>query len=56
MSGVPVIVATNGRGIPVVSVTKNAPAATVATNGKGVPVVIVAKNGAPLVISGLPAP
>lgn len=54
--GVSVIIAENGKGIPVIAVTANAPAATVAANGKGLPVVIVTKNGTPLVISGLPTP
>jgi uncharacterized membrane protein len=50
---IPVIVASNGQGIPVVNVTKNAPAAKVATNGQGVPIVIVTTNGQPMIVSGV---
>lgn len=53
---IPVVVATNGLGAPVIPVEANAPAAVVAENGRGAPIVIVEKNGIPLVISGLPAP
>lgn len=56
MSGIPVVIAANGRGVPVVSVASKAPAASVAANGLGLPIVLVAKNGIPLVISGLPTP
>lgn len=56
MTGIPVVIATNGRGIPVVPVTKNAPPAAVAENGMGTPIVLVEKNGAAFVIEGLPEP
>jgi hypothetical protein len=50
--GFPVVIVVNG-GIPVMSVTANAPLATVATNGLGVAITIVTKNGIPLIIQGL---
>jgi len=52
--GFPVVIASNGLGIPVIPVEANAPAATVATNGLGAPIVIVEENGIPLIIEGLP--
>lgn len=56
MMAIPVVLAANGLGVPVVAVEANAPSAIVAENGLGAPVVLVEKNGAPLVISGLPEP
>ena len=47
----PVVIATNGLGIPVVPVTENAPTATVAANGLGAPIVIATNGlGAPLIL------
>jgi hypothetical protein len=51
---IPVVIAENGLGIPVIPVEANAPAAVVAENGLGIPIVIVEKNGAPMIVSGLP--
>ncbi len=53
---IPVVIAENGLGIPVIAVEANAPAAIVAENGLGVAIVLVEKNGVPLIISGLPEP
>lgn len=59
MPGVPVVIATNGIGLPVKAVLvgdlnrDKAPIMTIATNGKGAPIVISA-NGAPFVIEGYP--
>lgn len=50
--GIPVVVATNGFGIPVKAVADNAPHMTVATNGFGIPIVI-SDRGIPFVVSGL---
>ncbi|RYX78562.1 hypothetical protein EON76_05380 [bacterium] len=55
MPGIPVIIATNGYGMPVKVVTDNAPVITIATNGFGAPIVI-SDNGAPFVVEGLPPP
>jgi len=52
--GIPVVISTNGKGVPVVQVTKNAPLMTVATNGKGLPIIIVTANAPPFVIQGAP--
>lgn len=54
MSGFPVVIATNGLGIPVIPVEENGAPATVAENGFGMPIVLVEENGIPLIISGLP--
>lgn len=51
---IPVVIAANGLGIPVIPVEANAPPAIVATNGLGIPIVIVEKNGAPMIVQGLP--
>lgn len=51
MPGIPVVIATNGRGIPVRQVTSKAPVMTVAANGKGIPIVISAK-GFPFIVQG----
>lgn len=55
MSGVPVVIAENGFGIPINPVESNAPSMQVATNGRGVPIVI-SENGAPFIVQGLPVP
>lgn len=53
---IPIAIAANGLGIPVISVEKDAPAAIIAENGLGAPIVLVEKNGTPLIIHGLPEP
>lgn len=53
---IPVVIAANGLGAPVIPVEKNAPSATIAENGLGAPIVLVEKNGTPMIISGLPEP
>lgn len=53
VGGHPVVIATNGKGIPVQSVAANAPLLTVATNGKGVPVVIVTSKAPAFIIQGV---
>jgi hypothetical protein len=57
MSGVPVVIATNGLGMPVRPVEDNAPVLTIADNGFGAPIVI-SDNGAPFIVEGyvLPEP
>lgn len=52
VQGVPVVVSSNGKGLPVKQVTKNAPLMTVSPNGKGLPIVL-SNNGAPFVVQGL---
>lgn len=49
------MIAANGKGIPVKSVTGKAPVMTVAANGKGVPIVLSAK-GTPFVVQGAVLP
>lgn len=51
MPGIPVVIAANGLGMPVKSVTANAPVMTVATNGRGIPIVL-SDRGAPFVVEG----
>lgn len=51
MPSIPVVIATNGFGMPVKSVTGNAPVMTVATNGFGIPIVL-SGNGSPFVVEG----
>lgn len=57
MPGIPVVIATNGIGIPVKPVLVGdlnrgrAPVMTIATNGQGTPIVISDK-GTPFVIEG----
>ena len=53
---IPVVIANNGFGIPVIPVEKNAPPAVIASNGFGTPLVIVDKLGTPMIIDGLPDP
>lgn len=52
MTGIPVVIASNGIGIPVLPVDGNAPLMTIAENDIGTPIVI-SENGAPFVIEGL---
>jgi len=47
----PVVIAANGFGIPVIH-TPGAFPAVVAENGFGVPIVIVEENGVPMDVSG----
>ena len=47
----PVVIASNGRGLPVVPVEDRGIPAIIATNGRGFPIVI-ATVGVPMVISG----
>lgn len=47
----PVVIATNGRGIPVSPTTVYGAPAIIATNGKGTPIVI-STRGIPMIISG----
>lgn len=55
MSGLPVVIATNGLGKPVKPVTEGFPVMTLATNGRGVPIVISDK-GTPFVVEGYTPP
>lgn len=54
MSGFPVVIATNGLGVPVIDVTgedpprRKATPVTLAENGRGLPVVLVGANGLPV--------
>lgn len=52
----PVVIASNGLGVPVTPVEADAPTAVVADNGLGIPIVIAEKNGVPMVVTGLPEP
>lgn len=52
VQGIPVVISTNGLGVPVIPVTGKAPLMTVATNGKGLPILPVEKNAPPFVIQG----
>lgn len=56
MKGIPVVISTNGYGIPVVPVEANAPKMTVSDNGYGLPVIPVEKNAPPFVIEGYTPP
>lgn len=49
--GIPVVIATNGRGIPVKQVEKNAPVMEVAKSGLGMPIVL-SDRGIPAVVKG----
>lgn len=51
MPGIPVVIAANGKGIPVKQVTSGAPVMTVATNGLGIPIVLT-DLGSPFVVEG----
>lgn len=56
--GIPVVVSTNGYGLPVKAVSSNAPVMTVASNGYGTPI-ILSDLGTPFVVEGsgpFPAP
>lgn len=55
MSGVPVVISTNGLGMPVRPVTENAPVLTIADNGFGAPIVVT-DNGAPFIVEGYEPP
>lgn len=57
MSGIPVVIATNGKGMAVKAVTDRAPLMTVAANGFGIPIVL-SDLGVPYVVEGAgpPAP
>lgn len=50
--GIPVVISTNGLGMPVTPVASNAPLAVVSDNGRGQPIVIT-DNGIPFVVEGL---
>jgi hypothetical protein len=50
---IPVVIAANGRGIPVVNTPGGVPA-IVAINGFGIPIVIVTALGVPMNVSGAP--
>jgi hypothetical protein len=52
---VPVVIASNGLGIPVKPVTANAPTMKVATNGLGAPIVI-SEKGVPFIVNGYTPP
>jgi hypothetical protein len=47
--GAPVVISTNGFGVPVRAVEDNAPVLTVAENGYGAPVVLT-PNGVPAIV------
>ncbi len=49
--GIPVVISTNGCGLPVKAVSGNAPVMTVATNGYGMPIVL-SDLGVPFIIQG----
>lgn len=49
--GIPVVIATNGRGIPVRAVEKNAPVMEISPNGFGQPIVL-SDLGAPYIVRG----
>lgn len=53
--GIPVVIAENGKGVPVRPVEDNAPVMTVAENGFGSPIVI-SDLGAPFVVEGIAPP
>lgn len=55
MTGFPVVIATNGLGIPVRPVETNAPVMQVTDNGLGVPIVI-SELGAPFIVTGYTPP
>ena len=47
----PVVIAANGFGIPVIDVASGAPLAIISANGYGVPIVLVASGGIPMVVT-----
>ena len=55
MSGPPVVIATNGLGLPVKPVEEGAPVLTIADNGFGAPIVI-SDLGAPFIVEGYVPP
>lgn len=48
--GIPVVISTNGLGVPVIPVQGKAPLMTVASNGLGLPIIPVESGGAPMVL------
>lgn len=52
VKGIPVVIAENRQGFPVIPVEANAPLATVAESGFGTPIVLVPHNGTPMVVQG----
>ena len=52
VTGIPVVISTNGLGVPVLPVVGKAPLITVATNGLGLPIIPVEKNAPPFIIQG----
>lgn len=52
VKGIPVVIAENRQGFPVIPVEANAPLATVAENGFGTPIVLVPSNGTPMIVQG----
>ena len=55
MTGVPVVIAANGKGTPVRPVLAGAPVMTIATNGLGTPIVI-SSTGTPFIVEGYTPP
>ena len=47
----PVVIAANGFGIPVMDVASGAPLAVIAANGLGIPIVLVASGGIPMIVT-----
>ncbi len=47
----PVVIAANGFGIPVIDVASGAPLAIISANGYGIPIVLVASGGIPMVVT-----
>ena len=52
MSGVPVVISTNGFGVPVCPVDEGAPVIEVVSSGFGVPI-IISDKGYPFIVLGL---
>ena len=52
MSGIPVVISTNGLGLAVRAVESGAPVMTVATNGHGAPIVL-SERGVPFIVEGV---
>jgi hypothetical protein len=47
----PVVIAANGFGIPVIDVADGAPLAIISANGYGIPIVLVLTGGTPMVVT-----
>ena len=47
----PVVIAANGFGIPVIDVASGAPLAIISANGYGIPIVLVASGGIPMIVT-----